>query len=1117
MIVTAMQPSTTYYVRAVGYLGYNNSVDSDKSNVIRITTKANPAVAISNDHPRLMATRAQLNQLKSRYEAGDARTLFWLNKLKAGVDDALSGSAWSPSSYANGAAILWQITGETKYLNGAKSFLETQLTSYKGRPTNNAYRGAASELAYLTDLLWDQLTPTKRQEILDAMLTTDEVSQNLNPVFGNTDQYIANTQVILSHGLLFLGDNSISANSRTRLEKLFNTGMRRWYGEMQVKMRRINGHYGLGGGGLDDGADYMRGTQHHWVEILQFMENSGFSQSQYGRWVWNNVRSNNIYNSMPDLRHVMTYGDIEAGDLVNRMVPSVHNYQGWSSDSVKLCLMNRYGLTKEASYLRELLLQSRNMSDNRQPDHVWGLLCDSDAIGRSPLSELPTAYFDQGFGLLYDRTNWSSNASYLFFSAGYRTGIDHAHNDAGHISLWADGRWITHEFPEYESSGGALPQSHNILLLGSQGQTAWGYSHGMYGEPVQILHAESSSGHLYALANTTSAYNHLSAVTKVTRSIFWNKSDNRLVVYDRVAGLPAGTSINQQFRDSPAISKLYQQTANGVTEILTVVNGSGTLSSTSTTLGVAGVVMFNRDTGEMIGASGSSSSSSFSSSSPSSISSMSSSSAVSSSSVLVSSSVSNSSISSSSSSSSSSSNSQASLSCATGSGPILYVNGSYNGTETGSLSQPYKSIQSAVTAASAGTLINVATGNYVESVQVTRKVVHLCGGWSSNFSARNSRTFDTAIQGTSANATVVAFTRPGQSSLVGFRIKGGRWGINVDAEGNTRTNNDMLIADNIIENNGSYSSGGYGNGGGIASEGGYITIRGNLIQNNNGGWGAALNIESAEALIETNTIRNNIGGADHGGGVVLWGGKVTFRKNLVKNNEVGRSAGYGWGGGMITLGGPHYFSENVWTENYSPLHGGALFIDEGSVVNMNNDIFYNNRCSREGGDAIAVDGGSGVRSRLNATNITVADHNCPGLSAILMEADSDLVLKNSIVWNPVGTTDIYFQESGSTVNVSYSNYRTVVGAGSYGNVLTEGSGNISGNPMFANSAARDYHLQSIGGRYSPALNFWETDPVHSPAIDAGDPASSYSLESSPNGGRINMGAYGNTPEASRSQ
>ena len=42
------------------------------------------------------------------------------------------------------------------------------------------------------------------------------------------------------------------------------------------------------------------------------------------------------------------------------------------------------------------------------------------------------------------------------------------------------------------------------------------------------------------------------------------------------------------------------------------------------------------------------------------------------------------------------------------------------------------------------------------------------------------------------------------------------------------------------------------------------------------------------------------------------------------------------------------------------------------------------------------------------------------------------------------------------------------------------------------------------------------DSETSPCIDAGDPSSDYTLEPKPNGDRINMGAYGNTPQASKS-
>jgi hypothetical protein len=78
------------------------------------------------------------------------------------------------------------------------------------------------------------------------------------------------------------------------------------------------------------------------------------------------------------------------------------------------------------------------------------------------------------------------------------------------------------------------------------------------------------------------------------------------------------------------------------------------------------------------------------------------------------------------------------------------------------------------------------------------------------------------------------------------------------------------------------------------------------------------------------------------------------------------------------------------------------------------------------------------------------------------------------------------------------------------------NGNISVDPLFANPTAFDFHLRSQAGRYVPATGLWVRDSVTSPCIDAGDPSSSFINEPEPNGGRINMGAYGNTPFASKS-
>ena len=81
----------------------------------------------------------------------------------------------------------------------------------------------------------------------------------------------------------------------------------------------------------------------------------------------------------------------------------------------------------------------------------------------------------------------------------------------------------------------------------------------------------------------------------------------------------------------------------------------------------------------------------------------------------------------------------------------------------------------------------------------------------------------------------------------------------------------------------------------------------------------------------------------------------------------------------------------------------------------------------------------------------------------------------------------------------------------------EGEGNISIEPGFVDANGGDYHLLSERGRYWPAHDVWVLDDVTGPCIDGGDPNVNPSNELMPNGGRINMGAYGNTAYASMSE
>lgn len=81
----------------------------------------------------------------------------------------------------------------------------------------------------------------------------------------------------------------------------------------------------------------------------------------------------------------------------------------------------------------------------------------------------------------------------------------------------------------------------------------------------------------------------------------------------------------------------------------------------------------------------------------------------------------------------------------------------------------------------------------------------------------------------------------------------------------------------------------------------------------------------------------------------------------------------------------------------------------------------------------------------------------------------------------------------------------------------EGEGNISVDPLFADPNNGDYHLLSKRGRYSPMLGLWVLDELSSPCIDGGDPMVNPTEERHPNGGMLNMGAYGGTAYASLSE
>jgi parallel beta-helix repeat protein len=168
---------------------------------------------------------------------------------------------------------------------------------------------------------------------------------------------------------------------------------------------------------------------------------------------------------------------------------------------------------------------------------------------------------------------------------------------------------------------------------------------------------------------------------------------------------------------------------------------------------------------------------------------------------------------------------------------------------------------------------------------------------------------------------------------------------------------------------------------------------------------------------------------------------------------------------------------------------------------------------------IAENGQNGIEDGiLTITNCTIAANGLYGISSY------EPTVTNSIIYYNDRASDGVQIDSHIEATVTYSDVQ-----GGW-----PGEGNIDETPCFFGFGfwdtngtdenfsddfwvGGDYHLCSQAGRWEPDSQTWIKDMLTSPCIDAGDPRSDFTLEPEPNGGCINMGAYGGTPQASLSQ
>ncbi len=402
----------------------------------------------------------------------------------------------------------------------------------------------------------------------------------------------------------------------------------------------------------------------------------------------------------------------------------------------------------------------------------------------------------------------------------------------------------------------------------------------------------------------------------------------------------------------------------------------------------------------------------------------------------------------------------------------------------------YPTIQGAINAVSEGTNIIVRFGTYTENIDYMGKGITV-----RSESGPEVTTIDAAGTG-----RVVTFeSGEGASSLLkGFTITNGS--VTPGAGVFCDNNSSPKFIDCVITGNDNVTGGG-GSGGGIFCRyDSSPTFVDCTISWNRAGSGAAMYLYHYSSPTFTNcmitgnlsttgdgagvvcrwyasptftdcTIVENTSGDDGGGIYCMDSSSPTFANCIISNNTAASCGGGIYIGGRASYPCSPTMTNCTVSGNSAVYSGGGIYASSSSLLTMTNCIIINNTAGEFGGGMY-----SRSDSELTITNCTISGNSAGSNGGgVYVSLNSSQSVVNSIFWNntAAGTPSQIYVDGGS-IDITYSD----IEAG------WTGTGNIDANPLFADSANDDYHLQStspcidVGNNAAPGLpaNDFEGDP-----------------------------------------
>ena len=491
---------------------------------------------IPPNHPRILISGARLTELQAF--AADGGTA--VTRFRQTVDSAVAGG--NVYAFSSWNAALWRhVSGTTSYCTWAVADVDAYVASEEALIAQNMRATVAGDsylevgdfignLALVYDWCHPQTTPAQRTRwVTYANQAVWNVWNHMQARWGNTvfmwsgwsvnnpvnNYYYSFLRATMLLGLATYGENTEAARwlNQFRDAKI--------QAELVPTFQRD-----LQGGGSREGTGYGTAMR----SLFELYD------------LWESTTGERITDLTPHARQSSLYLIHSVTPTLDRLAPigdhardstaALFDYhRGYALNLAKL-----YRGTAEAGVLVDFTNRC-SVPQVGQLFQRWVDFMYQPSQPAKPLGDVWNTYHGVGTGHVFARSGWSSDATWLHFTAGPYT-ESHAHHDQGQLLLFKR-EWLGFDANMVSRSGiNQEEEFHNLVRL-RRNTTVLRQREGA--GPSQLYGLVDDDAFLWTAGNLAPSYAAADGVSSLERELVFVKP-NVVVVFDRVATTPASTA-----------------------------------------------------------------------------------------------------------------------------------------------------------------------------------------------------------------------------------------------------------------------------------------------------------------------------------------------------------------------------------------------------------------------------------------------------------------------------------------------------------------------------------------------------------------------------------------------